>query len=117
LEHSPIEHRRNRRRRAHATGHLVIAWRRDAPKRRIKYRLPDGTESKSTLELAWVVPDAQRPDGYRPKRGRPPEGWLSEDVAMRLLRDFLDQHTRSTPSERITFERCADAFIPGFRSS
>jgi integrase len=111
LENSPTARRHRRRRRTYATGHLVIAWRREGPKWRIKYRLPDGTESKSTLGPAWVVPDADRPEGYRPKRGRPPEGWLSEDAANRKLRDFLDEHTRSTPSQRVTFERCADAFI------
>jgi Phage integrase, N-terminal SAM-like domain len=56
-------------------------------------------------------PGRRSAGGYRPKRGRPPEGWLSEDAAHRRLRDFLDEHTRSTPPERITFERCADAFI------
>jgi integrase len=112
LELSPTVHpARRRRRRTHATGHLVVAWRRDGPKWRIKYRLPDGTESQSTIGAAWVVRDTDRPEGYRPKRGRPPEGWLSEDAAARELRDFLDEHTRSTPSERVTFERCADAFI------
>jgi integrase len=113
----PSDQRRSRRergqsrRRAQATGHLVVAWRRDGPKWRMKYRLPDGTESKRTLGLAWVVRDDDRPEGYRPRRGRPPEGWLSEDEAHRRLAEFLDQHTRSTPPERVSFDRCLDGFL------
>ena len=99
------------RRRAEATGHLVVAWRREGPKWRIKYRLPDGTESKLTLGRAWVVRDAERPEGYRPKRGRPAEGWIGEDAARRRLRDFLDEHSRATPAERVSVDRCLDGFL------
>src|SRR4051794_28515420 len=81
----------------------------------MKYRLPDGTESTTTLSAAWVNKDPQNRDGWLPKRGRPPEGKLNEDAARGALQAFLDQQTDRTPLERITFERCADAFLESCR--
>ncbi len=51
------------------------------------------------------------PPGWLPRRGRPPEGTLNEDAARSALRAFLDQQTERTPPERVTFERCVDAFL------
>ena len=102
---------RGRRRRAEATGHLVVEWRRGGPKWRFKFRLPDGTSSKQTLRFAWVIRDTSRAEGYAPRRGRSPEGWLSVEEASRRLQEFLDQHTRSTPPERVSFDRCLDGFL------
>ena len=78
---------------------------------RMKYRLPDGTESSKIIARAWMVKDDASASGWRPKRGRPPEGWLTEDAAHARLRDFLDEQTRATPPERVTFSRCADSFL------
>lgn len=103
--------RRRSRRRLEASGHLAVAWRQKGPMWVLKYRLPDGTESKATLGLAWVVRVPDRAEGYRARRGRPPEGWIGEDDARRRLRDFLDEQSRVTPAERVTFERCLDAFL------
>jgi hypothetical protein len=59
--------------------------------------------------------DPHNRDGWLPKRGRPPEGKLNEDAARGALQAFLDQQTDRTPLERITFERCADAFLESCR--
>jgi integrase len=77
----------------------------------MKYRLPDGSESMRTLGAAWVKRDPEDAKGWLPRRGRPPEGTLNEDAARAALRAFLDQQTERTPLERISFERCADAFL------
>jgi integrase len=78
---------------------------------RMKYRLPDGTESSKIIGLAWMVRDPASPSGWRAKRGRPAEGHLTEEAAHRHLRDFLDEQTRATPPERVTFDRCADVYL------
>jgi integrase len=78
---------------------------------RMKYRLPDGTESSTIIGPAWMVRDAGSSSGWRAKRGRPPEGRLTEEAAHRQLRDFLDEQTRATPPERVTFDRCADVYL------
>jgi hypothetical protein len=76
---------------------------------RMKYRLPDGTESAQILGAAWVARVGH--DGWRPKRGRPPENYLTEEEATARLRKFLDQQSERTPPARVTFDRCVDAFI------
>jgi integrase len=105
------EPRRRRRLKAAATGSARVVWRAKGPMWLIKYRLPDGTESMSTLGPAWVKHDPQDAAGWLPRRGRPPEGTLTEDAARGALRAFLDQQSDRTPPERITLERCADSFI------
>lgn len=77
----------------------------------MKYRLPDGTESMKVLGPAWVKPDPADSQGWLPRRGRPPEGTLGHDAAIATLRAFLDEQTERTPPERVTFARCADAFL------
>ena len=96
-----------------ARGHRHRARRlaRKGPMWLMKYRLPDGTESMRILGPAWVQPRRPDPRGWRPRRGRPPEGTLSEDAAPAALRGFLDEQTERTPPERVSFERCADAFL------
>ena len=103
--------RRPRRRKPEATGTVRVVWRSKGPMWLIKYRLPDGTESMRTLGPAWVHPDASDPRGWRPRRGRAPEGTLSADAASAALRGFLDEQTERTPPERVSFERCVGAFL------
>src|SRR3954447_14289811 len=103
--------RRRRRRKAAATGHLRVMWRGKGPMWLMKYRLPDGTESQAILGPAWVRHDPDDSAGWLPRRGRPREGELNEDAARGALRDFLDRQTERTPPERITLERCVDAFL------
>ena len=81
----------------------------------MKYRLPDGTESDADLGRAWVKRDPEDAKGWLPRRGRPPEGTLNEDAARSALKAFLDQQTDRTPLERVSFERCADAFLESCR--
>jgi integrase len=101
--------RRRRRQRVEATGHVIVVWRAKGPMWRMKYRLPDGTESAQILGPAWVSRDGR--DGWRPRRGRPPEDWLTEEAARARLRAFLDEQTERTPPARVMFGRCVDAFI------
>ena len=68
-------------------------WRAKGAMWVMKYRLPDGTESLASLGRAWV----------------------NEDAARSALKTFLDQQTDRTPLERISFERCADAFLESCR--
>ena len=81
----------------------------------MKYRLPDGTESQTSLGRAGVKRNPEDAKGWLPRRGRPPEGTLNEDAARSALKAFLDQQTDRTPLERISFERCADAFLESCR--
>jgi integrase len=101
--------RGRRRRPVEATGHVIVVWRAKGPMWRMKYRLPDGTESAQILGPAWVARVGQ--DGWRSKRGRPPENYLTEEEATAQLRRFLDQQSERTPPARVTFDRCVDAFI------
>ena len=71
-------------------------WRAKGAMWVMKYRLPDGTESLASLGRAWVKP----PDRSSPRAA---------------LKTFLDQQTDRTPLERISFERCADAFLESCR--
>jgi integrase len=105
------EPRRRRRRKADATGSLRIAWRAKGPMWLMKFRLPDGTESQTILGPAWVKRNPEDAKGWLPRRGRPPESVLTEDAARSALRAFLDQQTNRTPPERVTVERCVDAFL------
>ena len=105
------EPRRRRRRKPGATGSVRVGWRVKGPMWVMKYRLPDGSESMRTLGAAWVKRDPEDAKGWLPRRGRPPEGTLNEDAARAVLRAFLDEQTERTPLERISFERCADAFL------
>jgi hypothetical protein len=109
------EPRRRRRRKPGATGSVRVAWRAKGPMWVMKYRLPDGTESQVVLGRAWVRPNPEDANGWLPRRGRPPEGTLNEDAARAALRTFLDQQPDRTPLERISFERCADAFLESCR--
>jgi integrase len=102
---------RRRRRRVQATGTVRVAWRAKGPTWVMKYRLPDGTESMKVLGAAWVSRDSGDPRGWRPRRGRPPEGTLSQDAATAALRAFLDEQTERTPPERVSFARCAHRFL------
>ena len=88
---------------------MIVVWRVKGPMWRMKYRLPDGTESAQILGPAWVARVGQ--DSWRPKRGRPPENYLTEEEATARLRRFLDQQSERTPPARVTFDRCVDAFI------
>ena len=101
--------RGRRRRPVEATGHVIVVWRAKGPMWRMKYRLPDGTESAQILGPAWVTRVGQ--DSWRSKRGRPPENCLTEEEATARLRRFLDQQSERTPPARVTFDRCVDAFI------
>jgi integrase len=103
--------RRRRRRRAEGSGTVRVGWRAKGPMWVMKYRLPDATESMKVLGPAWAKPDPARPRGWLARRGRPPEGTLTEDAAAATLRAFLDQQTDRTPPERVTFARCAQAFL------
>ena len=58
--------RGRRRRPLEATGHVIVVWRVKGPMWRMKYRLPDGTESAQILGAAWVARVGQ--DGWRSKR-------------------------------------------------
>ena len=107
---TPPEPRRRRRRKACATGSVGVAWRAKGPMWLMKHRLPDGTESMKTIGRAWVARD-DSPRGWKPKRGRPADGWLTEDAAKAELHTFLAEQTNTLPPERVTFDRCADAFI------
>ena len=89
------EPRRRRRRKAGATGTVRVVWRAKGPMWLMKYRLPDGTESMRTLGAAWVKRNPQDPEGWLPRRGRPPEGTLNEDAARAALQAFLDRADRS----------------------
>jgi integrase len=88
---------------------VIVVWRAKGPMWRMKYRLPDGTESAQILGAAWVARVDQ--DGWRAKRGRPPENYLTEEEATARLRTFLDQQSERTPPARVTFDRCVDVFI------
>ena len=101
--------RGRRRRPVDATGHVIVVWRAKGPMWRMKYRLPDGTESAQILGPAWVARVGE--DSWRSKRGRPPENHLTEEEATARLRRFLDQQSERTPPARVTFDRCVDAFI------
>ena len=105
------EPRRRRRRKPAATGSVRVKWRAKGPVWVMKYRLPDGSESMRTLGPAWVKRDPEDAKGWLPRRGRPPEGTLNEDAARAALQAFLDQQSERTPLERVSFERCADAFL------
>jgi integrase len=109
--HPAAQPRRRRRRKIEATGTVRVAWRAKGPVWVMKYRLPDETESMRVLGPAWVKRDPENPKSWLPRRGRPPEGTLTEDAAASELRRFLDEQTERTPPERIDIERCADAFI------
>src|SRR4051794_28548285 len=102
---------RRRRRRIEATGTVRVAWRTKGPLWVMKYRLPDGTESMKVLGPAWVKRDPSDARPWLSRRGRPPEGTLSEDAAAAALRTFLDEQTERTPPERVSFARCAQAFL------
>ena len=102
---------RRRRRRVEATGTVRVAWRAKGPVWVMKYRLPDSTESMKVLGPAWVTPDPDDARAWLARRGRPPEGTLTEDAATAALRAFLDEQTDRTPPERVTLERCAQAFL------
>ncbi len=75
------EPRRRRRRKVAATGSVRVVWRAKGPMWLISYRLPDGTESQTTLGAAWVKRDPADAKGWLPRRGRPPGSALSEDAA------------------------------------
>ena len=102
---------RRRRRRVEATGTVRVAWRAKGPVWVMKYRLPDGTESMKVIGPAWVKRDPDDARAWLARRGRPPEGVLSETAATAALRTFLDEQTERTPPERVTFARCAEAFL------
>jgi integrase len=64
----------------------------------MRYRLPDGTDSKRKIGRAWT------------KRGRPPEGYFTERMAEQVLREFLDAHAHlSGPTP--TFAVAADEYL------
>jgi len=105
------EPRRRRRRKAGATGSVRVAWRAKGPMWLMKYRLPDGTESQTIVGPAWVKHNPEDAMGWLPRRGRPPEGALTEDAARCALRAFLDQQTDRTPPKRVTVERCVASFL------
>src|SRR3954447_19558335 len=107
---APVQPRR-RRRRVEATGTVRVVWRAKGPVWVMKYRLPDGTESMKVIGAAWVKRDPDDAHGWLRRRGRPPEGALTEDVAAATLRAFLDEQTERTPPERVTFARCAQGFL------
>src|SRR4051794_31866280 len=102
---------RRRRRRVEATGSVRVAWRAKGPMWVMKYRLPDGTESMKVIGAAWVKRDPDDPRAWLARRGRPPEGMLTEVAAAAVLRAFLDEQTERTPPERVSFARCAQAFL------
>ncbi len=106
---APRSHRR--RAKAQATGTVRVVWRAKGPTWLMKYRLPDGTESKRIIGAAWVKRDPRDPAGWLPRRGRPQQGILTEDAAAAQLQRFLDAQTDRTPPERITLERCVEGFL------
>ena len=93
---------RRRHRRPAATGTARVAWRAKGPMWVMKYRLPDGTESKRVLGPAWVKRHPTDTGGWLPRRERPPQGTLTEEAAASELQRFLDTQTERTPTERVT---------------
>lgn len=72
---------------------------RGRPVWEMRYRLPSGKESSKVLGRAWT------------KKGRPPQGYLTEGDAVRKAGAFGEQHSADTPSMRRTFGVAVDEFV------
>jgi integrase len=71
------------------SGNLIVVDRRDGPVYFAKWRLVDGTQVKRRLGLAWLERNA---DGWRRRRGRPRDGWLSEKEAIVAMDRVIAEH-------------------------
>ena len=112
---STPEPRRQRRRKAGATGTVRVVWRAKGPMWLMKYRLPDGTESMRTLGARLGQEQSARPRGLATETRPAAGGHAERGRCARALQAFLDQQTDRTPLERIMLERCADAFLESCR--
>jgi integrase len=65
----------------------------------LRYRLPNGKDSRKTLGKAWL------------KSSRPPAGFMTEAQAQARAQKFLDEHADSVPEDRNTFERAGEDFL------
>ena len=105
------EPRRRRRRKPGATGSVLVVWRAKGPMWLMKYRLPDGTESQPRSSAPHGSARSRRRQGLATASRPPAGGHAQRGRRRRALRAFLDQQTERTPPERVTFERCVDAFL------
>lgn len=65
----------------------------------LRYRLPNGKDSRKTLGKAWL------------KSSRPPAGFITEAQAQARAQKFLDDHAKSVPEDRKSFERACEDFL------
>ena len=73
-----------------ATGNLIVVERRDGPVYFGKWRLEDGTQVKRRLGPAWIE---RAPDGgWKRRRGRPTDDFLTEKDAIVAMDRAIEQH-------------------------
>ena len=73
--------------------------RRPAPVWVMRYRLPSGKDSKKVIGLAWR------------KKGRPPQGFLTEADAVLEAEAFAAEHSADARDARRRFRAALDAFL------
>lgn len=108
------------------TVHLLVVERKGGPVYYVKW-LDAGSQVKRRLGWAWIERGRSassrrrtRHEGWVRRRGRPPQGWLTEEGAMTLIPDVvadyeaardgaLDEARRE--AQRVAFEEIAQAWL------
>ncbi|MCU1350757.1 MAG: site-specific integrase, partial [Acidobacteria bacterium] len=81
----------------------------------VKWRSADGTRVRRRLGArAWVERDAG--GGWRPRGGRPREGWLTEFQARRRMPAFVEAAETELAAARARTAVAAVGFEPTFRA-
>ena len=65
----------------------------------MRYRLPSGKDSKKVIGLAWK------------KKGRPPQGFLTEADALLEAEAFAAEHSADVPDSRRRFRASLESFL------
>lgn len=113
----------------HRTAHLLPPVERQGGATYFaKWREADGTQVKRRIGFAWVergeatdVRRRTRHDGWRKRRGRAKEGWLTEDAALAAIPGVIENYRREQASKaeaaalraehRVSFDQVASEWL------